>query len=268
MPHFDDDEHQNQIFDFMFHCLDKYKKPASILFQNFDLDVIDFTFINRLLNEYEDIFDFNMLNAKTNLKKASEMMSEIKKIKLEQSIFYSDVQSKFDFFQAKINDLINIVNNQNREIDELKETICLQNKEINDLKESNSLEISSLKELVNDRNNNLQQNITTEKNEIEKELISLKEAMQNIQNNIAQQVDERQLFVTKDHLRQVLQAGPEKTRSIEFWVENKTWTDQERNWSNGIACIGDSLNNWINDRKNLRWNAFESWDAAIRTVPS
>lgn len=268
MPHFDDDDHKNQIFDFMFQCLDKYKRTASILFQNFDLDVIDFTFINRLLNEYEDVFDFNMLNAKTNLKKASEMMSEINKIKLEQSIFYSDVQSKFDFFQAKINDLINIVNNQNREIDELKETICLQNKEINDLKESNSLEISSLKELVNDRNNNLQQNITTEKNEIEKELISLKEAMQNIQNNIAQQVDERQLFVTKDHLRQVLQAGPEKTRVISFWVNDKTWTNPEGNWSNGIACIGDSLNNWINDRKNLRWNAFESWDAAIRTVPS
>lgn len=171
-------------------------------------------------------------------------------------------------FKPKKNDLINIVNNQNREIIELKETICLQNKEINDLKESNSLEISSLKELVNDQNNNLQQNITTEKNAIEKELISLKEAMQNIQNNIAQQVDERQLFVTKDHLRQVLQAGREKTRQISFWVCDKSWTNPEGNWSNGIAYIGDNLNNWINGRKNLQWDAFEPWDAAIRTVPS
>ena len=59
-----DDQHRNQIFDFMFKCLDEHKKSASILFKNCDLNDANIDIINRLLNDYKDIFDFNMINTK------------------------------------------------------------------------------------------------------------------------------------------------------------------------------------------------------------
>ena len=121
-----DDSHKHQIFNFMFKCLDEHKRSASILFKNCNLNDTDI--INRLLNDYKDIFDFNMINSETTVKKIPEMLNEINKMKIEQSKFLSDAQNKFDFFLAKLNELTNIIHIQNEEIGELKETINLQKK--------------------------------------------------------------------------------------------------------------------------------------------
>lgn len=136
-----DDSHKNQIFEFMFKCLDEHKRSASILFKNCKLNDIDI--INRLLNDYIDIFDFNMINSETTVKKIPEMLSEINKMKIEHSKFLSDAQNRLDFFLVKMNELTNIIHIQNEEIGELKETINLQKKEINDLKETSVLQISN-----------------------------------------------------------------------------------------------------------------------------
>ena len=56
-------KNSNNLIDFLFSCLDKYGKNASILFSyiNFEHQSIDV--VNRLINEYSDVFDFNMINS-------------------------------------------------------------------------------------------------------------------------------------------------------------------------------------------------------------
>lgn len=262
-----DDQHRNQIFDFMFKCLDEHKKSASILFKNCDLNDANIDIINRLLNDYKDIFDFNMINTKETLKRIPVILNEINKIKLEHTQFLSNAQLQFNSFQTKINELMNLIHNQSEEINVLKDTIDAQKKEINDLKELNVLQASNLEHSINDKMNDLTQNITNNKQSFEQELNKLKEKIQNTQNIVDQHENAQKLFVTKKQLRNAFQAGRKGTREIQLWVNERSWNNNTGTWSTGAAVMGDNINNWINDRRNLCWNAFEPWDAAIVAVP-
>ena len=201
-----DDQHRNQIFDFMFKCLDEHKKSASILFKNCDLNDANIDIINRLLNDYKDIFDFNMINTKETLKRIPVILNEINKIKLEHTQFLSNAQLQFNSFQTKINELMNLIHNQSEEINVLKDTIDAQKKEINDLKELNVLQASNLENSINDKMNDLTQNITNNKQSFEQELNKLKEKIQNTQNIVDQHENAQKLFVTKKQLRNVFPA--------------------------------------------------------------
>lgn len=58
------EEEQNQIFEFLFKCLDKFKKEGSVLFSNLNLDIkhIKIDIFNRLFKDYSGIFDFSMID--------------------------------------------------------------------------------------------------------------------------------------------------------------------------------------------------------------
>lgn len=254
------DFHQKQLFEFIFKCLDEHKRPASVLFQIFEVDDINNDVFNRLFNEYEDIFDFNMIKSKTNIKKMSELMSKINKIDLEFSKYRSNVQCKLDSFQAKLDELTNVIDMQKNEINDLKKQIDLQTKNLDDL---NSIQISQLNDgisLIKKETAILRQDLDVSKNAIDQEIIKLKADISKRENAI------NQSFVTKDQLRKVLQAGREKTRNISFWVECKSWTNPDDFWSNGPAFMGDNLVNWLDNRNHLNWEAFQPWDAAIASV--
>ena len=62
--------------------------------------------ITRLLNDYSEIFDFNMINLKSILNATSELMKELIKEKKE----YSD----------KIAEMKEIIESQRKEIDKIK----------------------------------------------------------------------------------------------------------------------------------------------------
>ena len=115
--------------------------------------------------------------------------------------------------------------------------------------------------------NDLTQNIANNKQSFEQELNKLKEKIQNTQNIVDQHENAQKLFVTKKQLRNVFQAGRKGTREIQLWVNERSWNNNTGTWSSGAAAMGDNINNWINDRRNLCWNAFEPWDAAIVAVP-
>ena len=53
----------NEIIIFLFKCLDRYGKDASILFNDVDFQEENVGVVNRLLNEYSNDFDFNMINS-------------------------------------------------------------------------------------------------------------------------------------------------------------------------------------------------------------
>ena len=72
---------KNQLIDFLFKCLNKYKKEASILFLNLDLENQRIEIFSKLINEYSNIFDFNMINPKFLMKTSKELLSELSLLK-------------------------------------------------------------------------------------------------------------------------------------------------------------------------------------------
>ena len=51
----------SEIIDFLFACLDKYGRDASILFSTIDFEQQSMDVVNRLISQYSDVFDFNMI---------------------------------------------------------------------------------------------------------------------------------------------------------------------------------------------------------------
>lgn len=74
-----------KIIEFLFKCLEKYKRDASVLFMIFDFSKrLDVT--QRLINDFSDTFDFNLLNAKSQIKTISDLLNEFSKLKCEYEI--------------------------------------------------------------------------------------------------------------------------------------------------------------------------------------
>lgn len=80
---------------FLFKCLDKYGKSASILFNLVDFGDEKIGIINRLLQDYSDIFDFNMIN-KTLAKTTKQITSELSKQREEYSLLFSQMKEAFE----------------------------------------------------------------------------------------------------------------------------------------------------------------------------
>lgn len=74
-------ESQNRFLDFLFKCIKKYKREASILFSNLDIESQRIEIFSKLNNKYSDIFDFNMINKKFLMKTTSDLLSEMFKLK-------------------------------------------------------------------------------------------------------------------------------------------------------------------------------------------
>lgn len=89
-----DSTHQDQLFEFLFKCLDKHKKPGSVLFLNIDLETERIDLLTRLLRDYSNIFDFNLINPKLLAKNASYLLNELNKLKIEYSQKCSDFESE------------------------------------------------------------------------------------------------------------------------------------------------------------------------------
>lgn len=89
---------QKQFTDFLFKCLDRYQKDASILFLNLDIEKQRIDFFSRLKNEYSEIFDFFMLNPKFLLNTVTDMLNEMCLLKDEYSNVTKEheIQSKQD----------------------------------------------------------------------------------------------------------------------------------------------------------------------------
>lgn len=70
------EQNSTQIVEFLFKCLDKYGRGASILFEKIDICNSKSNALNRLLFEYSDKFDFHFINSQM-LKNVYELESEM-----------------------------------------------------------------------------------------------------------------------------------------------------------------------------------------------
>lgn len=152
-----------KINEFLFKCLDVHKREASVLFLNIDINNQPIGVIGRLIKDYSEIFDFNMINNKSILKTSSDLLKELIQVKNE--------------FNEKISDLNKIIKEQKNEIKQFNE--------------SRNLIENDLKNLIQKQNN-----IIEEQNKIINELKSTT-ISQQIQNEIMNQSNN---YVTKEIL--------------------------------------------------------------------
>lgn len=98
-----------KVINFLFKCLDKFGKEASILFLNIDFKQQKNKVINTLLNDYKDVFDFNMIN-QTLFQTTSNLTSEVAQLREEYEHNLSQMKSFFEeqrkeFIQIKRDNL-------------------------------------------------------------------------------------------------------------------------------------------------------------------
>ncbi|KAK8840170.1 hypothetical protein M9Y10_031110 [Tritrichomonas musculus] len=88
------EEIKNDVITFLFNCLDKYGKPASVLFSIIDFEEQKIEVVDRLIENYSDKFDFNLIN-KTLTKTVKYLTSEITKQKEEYSKMFEQMKETF-----------------------------------------------------------------------------------------------------------------------------------------------------------------------------
>ena len=69
-------EFLREIIEFLFKCLDQHKKKASVLFSIVDFGDVNLEVFDRLLQNYSDEFDFNMISS-TMAKTTKELCSDL-----------------------------------------------------------------------------------------------------------------------------------------------------------------------------------------------
>ena len=114
---------QGQFIEFLFKCLDKHRREASVLFLNLDIENERIEVLSRLISAYSDVFDFNFINSKFLSKSATFLLSELQKQRIEFnnkiSELESDNQKQKEFFitaQTAFNDSKSDLLNSNRSL--------------------------------------------------------------------------------------------------------------------------------------------------------
>lgn len=84
---------EEEIVNFLFSVLDSAGRKASVLFGHLDFGEKKFEIIQRLVKEYSDVFDFNMLNS-TLAKTVTELTSEMIKQSENFKIIFDQMKKK------------------------------------------------------------------------------------------------------------------------------------------------------------------------------
>ena len=164
----------------MFKCLQKHGKSASILFYNINFEEEPIYIADRLLQEFNEIFDFNMIN-QTLLKK----VQNVQKKEVDNNKKLEDLKQKYE---QQITEQEN-----NKKLEDLKQKYEQQiteqeeenNKKLKDLKQKYEQQITEQEEENNKKLEDLKQKykqqITEQEEENNKKLKDLKqEYKQNI----------------------------------------------------------------------------------------
>lgn len=102
---------QDKMIEFLFKCIDKkhYGRKASILFCNFNFENKKIELYSKLINDYSDVFDFNMINPKFLLSTTNELLSELNKLRIEYSNSMIEMKKLIENQNKQFNDQIEII---------------------------------------------------------------------------------------------------------------------------------------------------------------
>ena len=180
----------------MFKCLDKHKRKASVLFLNIDIENQPKDLFIRLLRDYSDIFDFNMINLKTILNTTSELTKELITIKED--------------YEEKINEMKQIIIEQKEEIKKFNESRSLidndfkkliedQKEIISEQKKQIDLINESIEKKLNDFILNQEQKSEGQKKEINKLIEQQKNEINRIENEQKQKINK----INEDQMKEI-----------------------------------------------------------------
>lgn len=155
------------IVDFLFKCLDKYGRQASVLFTNVDFRFLQHNCLDSLLTKYSKIFDFSYINFAF-LKSLYEQQNEIIRKEIENS-------KKIDEFQ----------NQMKQEFEKIKSD---HKKDLESQKQTEYENIKNIKNEMSKMKIELEQQLTKQKDKYEKDIITLKK---EIKEQISKQIDEK-----------------------------------------------------------------------------
>lgn len=155
-----DEIKKTQFIDFLFKCLQKHKKEASILFLNLDLENQRIDIFSKLIIEYSDTFDFSMINPKFLMKTTTDLLSELSKLKNDYSNSISQVNEllgeikKEKQKQQELVDLLkqfvqDQLKNEKESLEILKKQIEVENKNTRDEVARN---VNDMRSLVSQNN--------------------------------------------------------------------------------------------------------------------
>ncbi|KAK8857398.1 hypothetical protein M9Y10_015803 [Tritrichomonas musculus] len=171
-----DENQQNQIINFLFKYLQKYKKEASTLFLNLNLDKSKLDVIFRLNEEFSGIFDTNMIKTESLIKIVTDLSNDLKNLKNNFSKANSDniqcLKNKFTVINQKIDDFLASFNDK---INRLQKIDIIRGK-VNKFHQSYLNEKYRNMDTINYLNNNI--------NQMRNEIQNNNETIQNQQNTI------------------------------------------------------------------------------------
>lgn len=178
----------NQLIDFLFKCLDKYKKEASILFLNLDLENQRIELFTKLINEYSDVFDFNMISPKFLMKTTTDLLSQLVQLKQNYSNSVSQVNQLLKQIESNNSKFESIIGQRDELFSQFSQKLDSIGKSLNDridqLVSRISKQDESIKEIRNDLSSNEQKisEITTRQDAIEKE--GIKKPLQELKETV------------------------------------------------------------------------------------
>lgn len=131
----------DEILNFLFKCIDKYGREASVLFQNVDFCDNKIDFLNILITKYSKKFDFHFINFEF-MKTIYDQQNEILRDHLEyQRTLELSNQSMKEEIKRNKDEYKNEISSLNDEIKKMKETI-------EQLKESQRQQMKSEEKLL------------------------------------------------------------------------------------------------------------------------
>ena len=229
---------KNQMIDFLFKCLNKYGKKASILFLNLDVENQRIEIFSKLTNEYSEIFDFNMINSKFLMKTTTDLLSELSQLKHNYSNSISQV-----------NQLLQEIKNEKQEQQKLIESFKQYSEE--QLKKEQEKLNESFQNLKNEIENEKQkqQNLTDSlkqfaEEQLKKENEKLNESFKNLKKQIE---DEKQFSQEQIKKEQEKLNESFKNMKIQFENENKNLRSESDKKINEMKLLIDQNNNKMQD---------------------
>lgn len=110
-------QYDKELEDFLFKCLKEHKQSASILFSNEHQNFLTEKTLLQLINEYNDIFDFEMINGKDIVKIIKEMKIKNKELRNQLNETNTNFEKTNEELNEEKNQLYQKINEIQKELD-------------------------------------------------------------------------------------------------------------------------------------------------------
>ena len=146
-----DPEERSKLIEFLFKCLDHFGRSGSILFDSIDIGCSGGFYVQKLLNEYSEKFDFHYINDKQ-LKNVYELENEM--IKQAHNLRETESETKTEI--EKMKEEMNELKKENARLKiSIEETNQSKDSQIQRIQEEHSEKIHHIESTFNSKLNDL-----------------------------------------------------------------------------------------------------------------